>query len=171
MCFLQFFGISELSILHFVSFTIIWRKYVEIGIFSYPHRIFVGIRDFQAKSGWLDSLVVFKTKSRSTLNYIFIVAKFHHYSCNSDKTYPNLQRLIALLKDKISLRLSRWRKFLKKVGTCNYNTVDSNLFYFYYLFINITQCKCIFHTCQIKDIGKNLSIIVYLLIYLSAFTV
>ena len=46
--------------------------------------------------------VISKTKSGSTLNHILIVAKFHIYSCNYDKTHPNLQRFITLLKDEIS---------------------------------------------------------------------
>ena len=45
--------------------------------------------------------VISKTKSESTLNHILIVAKFHIYSYNYDKTHPNLQRFITL-KDKIS---------------------------------------------------------------------
>ena len=72
--------------------------------------------------------VISKTKSRSTLNHILIVAKFHIYSCNYDKTHPNLQRFITLLKDKISTEkyiayASHTEESLKKkVGTCNYTT-------------------------------------------------
>ena len=47
--------------------------------------------------------VISKTKSGSTLNRILIVAKFHIYSCNYDKTHPNLQGFITLLKDNISV--------------------------------------------------------------------
>ena len=47
--------------------------------------------------------VISKTKSGPTLNHILKVAKFHIYSCNYDKTDPNLQRFITLLKDKISI--------------------------------------------------------------------
>ena len=47
--------------------------------------------------------VISKTKSESTLNHILIVAKFYIYSCNYDKTHPNLQRSVTLLKDKISI--------------------------------------------------------------------
>ena len=32
-----------------------------------------------------------------------MVSKFHIYSCNYDKTHPNLQRFITLLKDKMSI--------------------------------------------------------------------
>ena len=55
------------------------------------------------------------------LNHILIVAKFHIYSCNYDKTHPNLIGFITLLKDKISIEkyiayASHAEESLKKSG-------------------------------------------------------
>ena len=72
--------------------------------------------------------VISKTKCGSTLNHILIVGKFHIYSCNYDKTHPNLQRFITLLNDKISTEkyiayaFHAEESLKKKVGTCNYTT-------------------------------------------------